>query len=348
MVTQTLAKEVVITPQKIMETGFAFWASKVLLTAVNLDLFTHLADRSKTADELKSDLGLQERGLADFLDTLVATGFLHRDGAGKKAFYSNTLETEVYLDKNKPSYIGGILKMANNRLFRFWGNLDEALKTGQPQNEANAGERPFFEELYANESRLEEFIAAMGGIQIVNFIHFAKKFDFKPYKTHVDIGGAGAVLSSQIAIHNPFIHSVSFDLPAVAPIAERNIEEYGVSDRVKTASGDFFNDEFPKADVITMGNILHDWDLEQKKVLIKKAYDALPVGGAFAVIENIIDDERKQNAFGLMMSLNMLIETPGGFDFTGAQFREWTAEAGFLGFEAIHLSGPASALIAYK
>jgi len=131
-------------------------------------------------------------------------------------------------------------------------------------------------------------------------------------------------------------------------VAKKNIEAAGMTDRISTASGSFFEDPLPKADLVTMGMILHDWDLDQKKHLIKAAYDALPEGGAFAVIENLIDDDRRENAFGLMMSLNMLIETTGGFDYTGADFDGWCKEVGFKRTEVIHLAGPASAAVAYK
>jgi precorrin-6B methylase 2 len=348
MVTETMSTETVVTPTRILETGFAFWSSKVLLSAVNLQLFTLLAQGSKTMDEIRTALNLQQRGLPDFLDALVAMKFLHREGNGFDAKYCNTLESDTYLDKSKSCYVGGMLEMANNRLYPFWSNLEEALQTGQPQNEAKSGDKPLFETLYDDEQRLEEFIAAMAGIQSGNFYAFARQFDFSGYTTHCDVGGAGANLSIQIALHNPSIRSTSWDLPKVTPIAIRNIERHQLQDRVVARSGDFFNEEFPKADVITMGNILHDWDLPQKKMLIQKAYNALPAGGAFVVIENIIDDERRENAFGLLMSLNMLIETYGGFDYTAADFTSWVKAAGFSRVDIMHLSGPASALIAYK
>jgi hypothetical protein len=348
MLTETITKEVVISPAQIMQTGFGFWSSKVLLTAVKLDLFTLLSQHSKTAEEIRAELELHPRSVHDFLDTLVALNFLQREGTGTNARYANTLETEVFLDSRKPSYVGGILNMANNRLYPFWNNLEEALKTGLPQNELRSTGRHMFEELYADETRLEEFIAGMDGIQNGSFLAFARQFDFSGYQTHCDIGGAGASLSKHIVSQNPNIHSTSFDLPAVAPIASRNIETVGLDNKISIAAGDFFTDEFPKADVITMGNILHDWNLEQKKLLIRKAYEALPKGGAFVVIENVIDDARKENAFGLMMSLNMLIETEGGFDFTASDFIGWTKEAGFTCMEVMHLTGPTSALIAFK
>lgn len=337
-----------VNPSEIMQIGMGFWSSKVLLTAVNLDLFSLLSQGPKTGNEIKDHLNLHGRGLYDFLDTLVALGFLKREGMKDTALYSNAESTGLFLDKNKPSYIGGILAMANNRLYKFWDNLEEGLKTGRLQNEAKVSGRPFFEVLYESEERLKEFMNAMSGVQMGNFIAFAKEFDFSSYQTHCDIGGASGSLAAQIALHNPHMKCISFDLPAVQPVAAKNVSAMNVADRVTLVSGDFFTDDFPKADIVTMGNILHDWGLEDKKKLIKKAFDALPQGGAFAVIENIIDNERKQNAFGLMMSLNMLIETEAGFDFSAQDFEGWAKEAGFSQIKVMPLTGPASAVIAYK
>ncbi len=348
MLTETISNQVVLNPARIMQTGFAFWSSKVLLTAVGFDLFTLLSDESKTSAEIKDALQLHGRGIEDFLDALVAMNFLCRTGNGSQAKYCNALETDIFLNKNRPSYMGGILAMANNRLYSFWGDLAEGLKTGLPQNESKNGGESVFVALYADENRLEEFIHAMGGIQMGNFIAFASQFNFSGYYTHCDIGGSGADLSIQIALHQPQMLSSTFDLPEVAPVAKRNISNKEVADRVKVVSGNFFTDVFPKADIITMGNILHDWGLEDKKLLIKKAYEALPEGGAFVVIENVIDDDRKENAFGLLMSLNMLLETYGGFDYTAADFTGWAKEAGFKQINIMHLTGPSSALIAYK
>jgi len=348
MVNNANTGELVISPARIFETGLGFWASKVFLTAVNYGLFTMLANGSKTSMEIKAALNLNGRGLVDFLDTLVALKFLHRQGNGAEAKYSNSVETGTFLDKAKPTYIGGILEMANSRLYASWGNLENALETGLPQNEVKNNGAGVFEVLYADENRLEAFLKAMAGTQLGNFTAFARQFNFTGYYTHCDIGGAGADLSLQIAFHNPQILSTTFDLPAVAPIAKRNIDRHNLSHRIQVAAGDFFTDDFPKADIITMGNILHDWNLEEKKMLISKAYNALPGGGALVVIENVIDDERRENVFGLLMSINMLVETYGGFDYTAADFTGWVKEAGFKRTDIIHLAGPASALVAYK
>lgn len=337
-----------ISLEQILQIGFGFWASKTLLSAVELEIFSLLEEGPKTGPELRDARGLHPRGTYDFLDTLVALGLLQRDGTGQTGKYSNTPSTALYLAKHSPEYIGGILEMANSRLYRFWADLTPALKTGKPQNEIKETGKSMFGELYADPARLEQFMDAMSGISMGNFVAFAERFDFSGYKTLADIGGATGQLSSIVASRHPHMECRTCDLPDVRPIAERRLRERKLGGRVIAETIDFFADEFPKSDIITMGMILHDWNLENKKMLIAKAYRALPVGGALVAIENIIDDERRQNAFGLMMSLNMLIEFGDAFDFTGAQFTEWCKEAGFSRCEIIPLAGPASAAVAYK
>jgi len=335
-------------PSHIMQVGMGFWPSKVVLSAVELQLFTHLAGDSLDGEEIGRRIGLHERAIYDFLDTLVALRLLERDGDGREGRYSNTADTTVFLVKDSPAYIGGILEMSNARLYRFWGDLTEALQTGKPQNEIKHTGKPMFDELYSDPARLEQFMQAMAGISMGNFQALAEKFDFSTYETVCDVGGATGRLSMALATRHPHLRCTSFDLPVVAPIAEKAIAAAGLSERVAVASGDFLTDPLPQTDVITMGLILHDWNLERKMHLIRSAYEALPDGGVFIIIENLIDDARRENAFGLMMSLNMLIEFGDAFDFTGSDFAGWCREAGFRDVQILPLAGPASAGIAYK
>ena len=325
-----------------------FWPSKTVLSAVELELFTAIGDGEMTGAEIGERLGLNPRAIYDFLDTLVALRFLERDGDGTDGRYRNTDEAAAFLDKRSPNYIGGILEMSNARLYRFWGDLTEALQTGKPQNEVKHTGKPMFDELYSDPARLEQFMHAMKGISAGNFHALAEKFDFSKYETVCDVGGATGQLCTILATRHPHLRCISYDLPVVVPIAEKAVAAAGLADRVTTASGDFFAEPLPQADVITMGLILHDWNLDRKMHLIRSAYEALPEGGAFIVIENLIDDARRENAFGLMMSLNMLIEFGDAFDFTGSDFAGWCREVGFREVEILPLTGPASAGIAYK
>jgi hypothetical protein len=332
------------TPENILQTGLAFWPAKTLLSAIEMGVFTELARGPEAFEVLSGRLGLHPRSARDFLDTLVALGFLQRTGDR----YGNTPETDLFLDRHKPSYVGGILEMANHRLYPFWGHLTEALRTGLPQNEVKSGGPGLFETLYADPARLKEFLAAMTGISHGANLTIARQFPWKDYGSFVDVGTAQGDLAVQIAQANPHLQGMGFDLPEVAPIFEEYAAANGLSDRLRFVPGSFFDHDLPRADVVTMGHILHDWDLPTKQMLVKKAYDALPSGGAFIVYESIIDDERRTNAFGLMMSLNMLIETPGGFDYTGADCMGWMQEAGFSSTRVEHLVGPDSMVIGIK
>jgi hypothetical protein len=332
------------TPEKILQTGLAFWPAKTLLSAIEIGVFSELARGPEHRDALSGRLGLHPRSARDFLDTLVALGFLDRDGDS----YRNTAETDLFLDRKKPSYVGGILEMANHRLYPFWAHLTEALRTGLPQNEFKSGGPGIFETLYADPARLKQFLAAMTGISRGANLAIARQFPWKDYGSFVDVGTAQGDLAVQIALANPHLHGTGFDLPEVAPIFEEYVQGNGLADRLRFAPGSFFDHDLPKADVVTMGHILHDWDLPTKRLLVRKAFDALPKDGAFIVYEAIIDDERKANAFGLMMSLNMLIETPGGFDYTGTDCMGWMKEAGFSSTRVEHLVGPDSMVIGIK
>lgn len=331
-------------PEAILQIGLGFWASKTLLSAIEMELFTELAHRPESLEAVQARLGLHRRAARDFLDALVALGFLERqDGV-----YSNTAVTDTFLDKRKPSYIGGILEMANQRLYGHWAHLTEGLRTGQPQNEVRGGGKPIFETLYADPARLKTFLRGMSGISMGAAKAIAAKFPWSEYRTFADVGTAQGAAAAQIALAHAHLRGTGFDLPEVEPIFEEYVGEMGLSERMHFVAGNFFEDPLPGVDVIVMGHILHDWDLETKRMLIGKAYEALPEGGAFIVYEAIIDDERRKNAFGLMMSLNMLIETYGGFDYTGADCMGWMRDAGFRETRLEHLTGPDSMVVGIK
>ena len=331
------------TPEKIMHLGTAFWGSKTLLSAVELEVFTILATGPMDAETLRKRLGLHERSALDFFDALVALGMLER----QDGLYSNTPETALYLDKAKPSYIGGFLAMMNARLYGFWGNLTEGLKTGLPQNEAKDGKN-IFDVLYSDPAKLASFMQAMTGVSMGTSKAIAQKFPWQDYQTLIDVGSAQGGLIVEVGQAHPHLTGGGFDLPVTGPIFEEYVASFGLGERFKFIPGDFFSDALPSADVLSMGHILHDWDLEQKKTLIRKAYDALPDGGVLLVFEGIIDDERRENAFGLLLSLTMLIETSGGFDYTGADCCGWMKEAGFRETRVEHLAGPESMVIGTK
>jgi O-methyltransferase domain/Dimerisation domain len=335
-----------VSPEQILQIGLGFWASKTLLSAVEMGVFTELAKGPEEFERLSGRLGLHPRSSQDFLDALVALGFLQRS----KGTYANTPSTEVFLDRNKPSYIGGILEMANARLYKHWGSLTEGLRTGYQQNESKDdpdGVSPFVA-VYADPARLKGFLQAMTGVSRGANMAIARQAPWSKYKTFADLGAAQGDLAVQIALANPHLKGIGYDLPEVGPIFEEYAAHNGLSDRLSFQGASFFTDPLPKVDVLTMGHILHDWNLNEKKMLLKKSFDALNPGGAVVVYDSIIDDDRSKNAFGLLMSLNMLIETPGGFDYTGADCIGWMTEAGFKDVYVEHLVGPDSMVVGFK
>ena len=265
-------------PDAILQLGLAFWGSKALLSAVELDLFTTLAHGPLTGETLTAKLGLQPRGTMDWLDALVSLGMLNRSGGG----YSNTPATDLFLDRAKPTYLGGMLEMANARLYRFWGSLTEGLRTGRPQNEARTG-GDFFAALYQDQARLRQFLRAMTGLSMGAAAAIADKFPWDRYHTVIDIGAAEGCVPAQLALRHTHLTGGGFDLPAAGPAFNDYVAACGLAGRLRFYPGDFFADPLPPADVLVMGHILHDWSLAEKLTLIRKAYDALPDGGALIV-----------------------------------------------------------------
>ena len=332
-----------LTPDKIMQLGLGFWASKTFLSAVELGVFTELAKEPQDSESLRTHLDLHPRSARDFFDALVSLGVLQRNNGQ----YANTPESDLFLDRAKSSYIGGYLEMCNARLYGFWGNLTTGLKTGEPQNEAKRGEN-FFATLYADPARLKQFLFAMTGLSMGIGKALALQFPWVNYKSFIDIGGAQGCVAVQIALAHPHLAGGNFELPVVRPIFEEYIQSFGLGQRLSFYPGDFFKDSLPSTDVIIMGHILHDWGLKEKRQLIAKAHAALPKGGALIVCEAIIDDQRRQNTFGLLRSLNMLIETQAGFDYTGADCSRWMLDAGFKETRVESLCGPDSMVVGIR
>jgi hypothetical protein len=339
----TIQQAEALNPDKIMRLGMAFWDSKTLLSAVELRLFGTLSEAGPLdAEELRKRLGIHPRSALDFFDALVALGMLDRADSR----YSNTAETDLFLDPAKPTYMGGMLEMANDRLYKFWGSLTEALRTGRPQSEVKDG-GGFFEKVYADPERLGQFTAAMTGLSRATGEGIAAKFPWRDYGSVIDIGCAEGAVPVAIATVHGHLTGGGFDLPPVKPIFDAYVARFDLADRLSFNPGDFFTDPMPSADVLIMGHILHDWNLDRKHLLLEKACTALPKGGALIVYDAIIDDDRRQNARGLLMSLNMLIEDEG-FDYTGADCRGWMAEAGFSDSYVEHLTGSDSMVVGIK
>jgi len=330
-------------PDRILRIGHAFQEAKVLLSAVELGLFTAIAKEPLDGATLCKRISVDPRGGRDFFDALVAIGLLERDEDGR---YANTLETALYLDRYRASYIGCELEFLNAQLYERWNFLTPALRTGKAQTGAGAAGN--YPARYADQGNLEMFVKAMTAQSLAVARALAMKFPWRHYKTVIDIGGAQGCLPLQLVRVHSHLIGGCFDLPALNVTFDRYVREGGGSDRLRFYPGDFLQDPLPAAEVLVMGRVLHNWDLATKKMLLTKAYAALPVGGALVVYERLIDDERRVNASGLLASLNMLVMTAGGFDFTGADCVGWMREAGFSNMRVEPLTGGQSMVVGTK
>ena len=338
-------------PSHIMQVGMGFWPAKTLLSAVELGLFTQLGADAMTGEELARAARPAPARDPDFLDALVALGLLERDGDGPDgALPQHAGDAPSSSTRTSPDYIGGILEMANARLYRFWGDLTEALRTGKPQNEIKHTGTPMFEELYSEPARLEQFMDAMAGISRGNFQALAEKFDFSPLPDAVRRRRRHRPAArSIVAARHPHLRCTSFDLPVVEPIAERAIAAAGPrrprGRRVRrllrrpAAEGRRHHDghDPPRLEP-------REEDAPDPRGLRRAARRA----ARSSSIENLIDDARRENAFGLMMSLNMLIEFGDAFDFTGADFDGWCSEVGFRASRSSRWRARRAPAIAYK
>ncbi|WP_031079261.1 methyltransferase [Streptomyces sp. NRRL S-118] len=330
-----------ISPQPVTDLMWAHWKTKTMLSAVELGVFTALAKEPLPAAALCERVGLHPRPAADFLDALVALGLLRRTGD----VYANTDEADEYLDAAKPaSYLG------DSFLTQCAGLADDlvgVLRTGEASGAARDG-RDFYAGTYATADSVRAFQRDMTALSIGSARAIAERFPWERYRTLVDVGCAEGALPGWLLRRHPHLTAVGFDLPPAREGFEKYTGRLGVADRVEFWPGDFFSDPLPWGDVIVLGHVLHNWGEPEKLQLLEKAYAALPPGGAVLVYETLIDDDRRSNAVGLILSLIMHAEVPGGFDYTGAQCQEWMRRTGFRDTYVEHLDGPESMVVGIK
>ncbi|MFC4855885.1 methyltransferase [Actinophytocola glycyrrhizae] len=321
----------------IIQLGLGFWPAKVVQAAVELGVFTELAVARGDAVELGARLGLHPRGTRDFLDTLVSLGLLDRE-AGR---YRNTAATAAFLDRaNQETYVGGILELASELWYPSWAGLTTALRTGAPQNNAGDGATDPFDVLYADPDRARRFQRAMSAGAAASATALPDRLPWAEFGTVVDVGCSDGALLARLLRQHPHLTGTGFDLRQVRPGFEETVKEFDLAERMSFAPGSFFTDALPRADVVVLGHVLHDWDLETKRMLLRKAREALAPDGLVVVYDTLIDDERRERTSALLMSLHMLLESPGGFDYTEADCLTWLAEAGFRDCRVEHLAGP--------
>jgi SAM-dependent methyltransferase len=335
-------KQTIAGKTELIRLGLDHCRSKVLLSAVELGIFTHLAAAPATEEELRSALDLHPRATADFLDALVAIGLLRRE----QGFYSNTSISDAYLDARKPGYVGGFLIM-HNLQYGKWARLTELLHVGSVTEDVH-NEQKMHDDMQADPMRIRRFMAAMDGINQLVGPALAEKYDWSRHRTFADLGGARGNLSAELVKAHPQLQATVFDLPAVREVFEEHMEKLGLTGKITFQGGDFFTQPLPSADVLIFGHVLHDWNPNLRKDLIRKAYEALPSGGYLLVYDPMIDDERQTNDYSLITSLHMMLISPGGSEYTAADCRALMVEAGFADTDTVPLTDVDTLVIGRK
>jgi SAM-dependent methyltransferase len=310
----------------------AFYGTQALISAVELDVFTQLADGPLTLEQARSRLGLDPRCARDFLDTLVALELLDRDESG----YASTPAAAAYLDRRKDSYVGGYALMAKHYLMPVWGKLTDALRSGSPQVPTSGG---FFDG-YKDSDAAERFLGAMDAVNGKVGQDLTTLIDWTGYTSFVDVGGARGNLAATLVRTHPALTATVFDLPQIEPFFRKHLEALGLADRIAYSAGDFFQDPLPSADVHILGHILHYYGPDERRQLLKAVYDAVNPGGGIAIYDRMIDEDRRGEALSLLGSLNMLLTSEGGREYTVSECQEWLLE---LGFE-VHTTQPIGGL----
>ncbi|WP_158884894.1 methyltransferase [Amycolatopsis anabasis] len=327
-------------PGEILRLTMAFYGSRALISAVELDLFSALARGPMTSAQVCAAVGVHPRGATDFLDALVSLGLLDREGDR----YHNSPAADRYLDRRKPGYVGGYAHLADAMLFPVWANLTEALRTGKAQVPSEGG---FFDG-YGDDQATRSFLGAMDAVNGGVAHRLATGFDWRRYSSFVDLGGARGNLAATLIRHHPDLEAICFDLPQLEPFFTEHQAALGAAPSPRFVAGDFFTDPLPPADVFIVGHVLHYFDLQQRQRLLARILEAVRPGGAVLVYDRMIDDERRVRTLSLLGSLNMLLTSPGGREYTPSECRTWLLEAGFTRIAVQDVGPPDTLVLGYK
>jgi precorrin-6B methylase 2 len=332
-------------PESVVRTGMGFWPSRVVLSAVECGLFTELGARPQTKEELVRTFGWHPRAAGPFLEALAALGLLRRGRSGR---YRNSRRANLFLDRTKPTYIGGLMELSSTRLYDLWSGLGDLLRTGLPASEEESGNNEFFSSLYADPAALRGFLSGMTGISTAEATLIAARFPWQRFHSFADIGAAQGALPVRVALSHVHLTGTGFDLPVVGPIFDEYVESFGLADRLRFVAGDVHRDALPEADVLTFGHMLHGYTEKKRLELIAKAFTALPPGGGLIVYDAMINPARPRETMSHLSSLNIMLESRDGFEATTLECMEWMRACGFVDTSARHLIGPTSMVVGFK
>ncbi|MFE3140607.1 methyltransferase [Streptomyces scopuliridis] len=331
----------VSSPEALIRLGTAFCTAKILLSALELDIFSTLGNKPLTEAELTEAAGLHPRGSRDFITALVVLGLLELDNGR----YRNSAGTDRFLDRHKNSYAGGFLERANSMLYPAWTHLTEALRTGEPQVSGKEGD--IIGQMADEPEHLRQFLTMMDSLNSLVAPKLAAAFDWAAHSTIVDVGGARGNLSALLLAEHPHLTASVFDLPHMGPEFDAHMSKLGTGGAITFTGGDFFTGPLPGGEILIMGHVLHNWNTEQRQGLIAKAYDAVRPGGALLVYDRMMA-EQPTDLVNLVISLDMLLVTHDGSEYSAQDCRTWMADAGFSRTEAKVLSNTDTLVVGHK
>jgi 8-O-methyltransferase len=329
-------------PYDVMFVGWSFVRSRLLSAALELGVFAALAERPLGGAELSARLGLHPRAARDFLDALAAVGLLSRaDGR-----YGNSPAAARHLLPDRDGYVGGFLRMTSELMGNDAQGLTGLLRTGDARGQNTAGEVPFTR-IFHDPERLRLFLSAMDSFSTAVAEGLCASLDWSGYRTFSDIGGARGNLAARLAAAHPWLAGTVLDRPAMKAPFEDLVAERGVGDRLAFVGGDFFVDDLPRADVVILGSVLHDWPDERRLELLRRAHSAVLDGGCLVVYDTMLDEERSRPE-SLLLSLVMMTQSAHASGFSAAQCRQWVTRAGFTVRRTVSLPALTTAVIARK
>jgi 3-hydroxy-5-methyl-1-naphthoate 3-O-methyltransferase len=324
-------------PLPLMQLATSFWMFKTLAVAEKLDLFG-LAARARglTSATLAAALDIDERPAEMLLTGCAALGLLRKQ-SGR---YRNTPLADTYLVRGQPYSFGGLIAMLDQRLYPAWGRLEDAIRRNRPTSWDPDTQQSLFDG--QDPVMLRHFWEAMHAISSSTGAALARAVNFKPFRRVLDVGGGSGAIDIELCKRHRHLRSTVYDLPHVAEIAAAKVAAAGLGNRIDTAGGDFFADASypPGHDVIVLSLIMHDWSEADDRRILQRCYEALPSGGAVLICELLVNDEKTGPAASALMSLNMLVETTGGRNYSGAEYKRWLKDIGFRKLRTVRLNGP--------
>lgn len=331
-------------PAAIIDIMDGFRRSKAMFAAVELGIFDMLADGPLGAPEIAGRLHANLSGAERLLETCFSLGLLScRDG-----LFANTELAGLYLRKSSPQSLAGYIGYSNLVLYQCWSHLEDAVREGTPRWAQTFGaERPIFEHFFSTPEKMRTFTMGMHGLGLTASPAVVRAFDLSAFRTLADLGAATGHLVIAACEAWPELQGIVFDMPRILPMAEEYIAQSPARNRMRSQSGDFFQDPLPPADLYALGRVLHDWTEDTILLLLRRIHDSLPKGGAVLVAEKLIAEDRSGPLSAHLQSLSMLIVTEGK-ERSLSEYIALLEEAGFVDVQGKRTGTYLDAVLARK